>query len=86
MLNRDDVMNYILANLQDLAEAGSVIKSDSDLVNDLGIDSIKVLELLERLEDKFDISIPINMLLDVKTPAQLCDALMPHLENVDGSL
>ena len=29
------------------------------------------MDLLMMLEDRFDISIPINILLDVKTPAQL---------------
>ena len=37
------------------------------LVNDLGSESIKVMDLLMMLEDRFDISIPINILLDVKT-------------------
>lgn len=38
------------------------------------------------LEDRFDISIPINILLDVKTPAQLLEALIPYLENTNGPL
>ncbi|MCZ5350921.1 acyl carrier protein, partial [Escherichia coli] len=50
-------------------------------VNDLGLESIKVMDLLMMLEDRFDISIPINILLDVKTPAQLMETLLPWLEN-----
>ncbi len=57
------------------------IKPDSYLVNDLGLESIKVMDLLMMLEDRFDISIPINILLDVKTPAQLTETLLPWLEN-----
>ncbi|HBV7636807.1 TPA: acyl carrier protein, partial [Escherichia coli] len=60
---------------------GVEIKPDSDLVNDLGLESIKVMDLLMMLEDRFDISIPINILLDVKTPAQLMETLLPWLEN-----
>ncbi len=71
MVNREIVMDYILSCLQDLVENGVEIKPDSDLVNDLGLESIKVMDLLMMLEDRFDISIPINILLDVKTPAQL---------------
>ena len=74
-------MDYILSCLQDLVENGVEIKSDSDLVNDLGLESIKVMDLLMMLEDRFDISIPINILLDVKTPAQLMETLLPWLEN-----
>ena len=81
MVNREIVMDYILSCLQDLVENGVEIKHDSDLVNDLGLESIKVMDLLIMLEDRFDISIPINILLDVKTPAQLMETLLPWLEN-----
>ncbi|CAM6345279.1 TPA: acyl carrier protein [Escherichia coli] len=81
MVNREIVMDYILSYLQDLVENGVEIKPDSDLVNDLGLESIKVMDLLMMLEDRFDISIPINILLDVKTPAQLMETLLPWLEN-----
>ncbi|HFP3489608.1 TPA: acyl carrier protein [Escherichia coli] len=81
MVNREIVMDYILSSLQDLVENGVEIKPDSDLVNDLGLESIKVMDLLMMLEDRFDISIPINILLDVKTPAQLMETLLPWLEN-----
>ncbi|CTP94271.1 phosphopantetheine attachment site family protein [Escherichia coli P0304816.5] len=74
-------MDYILSCLQDLVENGVEIKPDSDLVNDLGLESIKVMDLLMMLEDRFDISIPINILLDVKPPAQLMETLLPWLEN-----
>ncbi len=47
----------------------------------LALESIKVMDLLMMLEDRFDISIPINILLDVKTPAQLMETLLPWLEN-----
>ncbi|SQP96862.1 putative acyl carrier protein [Escherichia coli] len=81
MVNREIVMDYILSCLQDLVENRVEIKPDSDLVNDLGLESIKVMDLLMMLEDRFDISIPINILLDVKTPAQLMETLLPWLEN-----
>ena len=56
MVNREIVMDYILSCLQDLVENGVEIKPDSDLVNDLGLESIKVMDLLMMLEDRFDIS------------------------------
>ncbi|OAT61097.1 acyl carrier protein [Obesumbacterium proteus ATCC 12841] len=41
------------------------------------------MDLLMMLEDRFDISIPINILLDVRTPAQLLESLIPYLENIN---
>ena len=32
----------------------------SDLVTDLGLDSLQILELIAELEDQFDVSIPLN--------------------------
>lgn len=69
-----------------MVESGVDIHPDSDLVNDLGLESIKVMDLLMLLENKFDISIPINILLDVRTPAQLMEALIPYLESINESL
>ena len=46
-----------------------------DLVNDLNLDSLKVMELLERLEDVYDISIPINILAEVRTVGELAAAI-----------
>lgn len=86
MLNRKIVMDYTLSCLQDMVQSGLDIKPDSDLVNDLGLESIKVMDLLMMLEDRFDISIPINILLDVRTPTQLLESLIPYLENINGPL
>ena len=43
----------------------------SDLVADLGFDSLQVLELIAELEDRFDISIPLNDVPATRTVAQV---------------
>jgi len=43
----------------------------SDLVADLGFDSLQVLELVAELEDRFDISIPVNDVPSTRTVAQI---------------
>jgi acyl carrier protein len=45
----------------------------SEVVGDLGFDSILVLELVAELEDHFDISIPLNNLAQIKTVGQMVD-------------
>ena len=44
---------------------------DSDLVADLGFDSLQVLELVAELEDRFDISIPLNDEPSTRTVGQI---------------
>jgi acyl carrier protein len=44
---------------------------ESDLVVDLGFDSLRVLEAIAELEDRFDVSIPLNDLPSTRTVAQV---------------
>lgn len=86
MINREAVMDYILECLHGMVASDVEIKPESDLIDELGLESIKVMDLLMMLEDRFDISIPINILLDIRTPAELRDALLPQLEKSYGPL
>jgi acyl carrier protein len=43
----------------------------SDLVADLGFDSLQVLEVVAELEDRFDVSIPLNDVQATRTVAQV---------------
>ena len=43
----------------------------SDLVADLGFDSLQVLEVIAEIEDRFDISIPLNDVSATRTVAQV---------------
>jgi acyl carrier protein len=44
---------------------------DSELVADLGFDSLQVLEVIAELEDRFDISIPLNDVPATRTVGQV---------------
>lgn len=44
---------------------------ESDLVADLGFDSLQVLEVIAELEDRFDISIPLNDVPATRNVAQV---------------
>ena len=44
---------------------------DSDLVADLGFDSLQILEVIAELEDRFDVSIPLNDVATTRTVAQV---------------
>jgi acyl carrier protein len=45
----------------------------SDLIVDLGLDSLQVLEVIAELEDRFDISIPLNDVPATRTVGQVVD-------------
>ena len=43
----------------------------SDFIADLGFDSLQILEVIAELEDRFDISIPLNDVPATRTVAQI---------------
>jgi acyl carrier protein len=56
----------------------------SDLVADLGFDSLEVLEVIAELEDRFDISIPLNDVPTTRTVAQVVAQVAGLLDDGSG--
>jgi acyl carrier protein len=57
---------------------------DSDLVADLGFDSLQVLETVTELEDRFDISIPMDEVPTIRTVAQVVTRVATLVEARPG--
>ncbi len=51
------------------------IEADSDIIKDLGADSLDVVELLISLEDDYGISIPEEDIVNVKTVQDIVDMI-----------
>lgn len=76
MPTTEEVLQQILDIIKPMVpEDGPPVSADLDLANDLGLDSIKVMEVMETLEDSFDISIPINILPGIRTVKDLADEI-----------
>jgi len=72
MPKNEEVLQQIVDILKPkVSKDGLEVTAELDLVNDLGLDSLKVMEILEDLEDTFDISIPINILPGIRTVGDL---------------
>jgi len=68
MPTNEQISQQILDMLKPLVPKGSPqLTADLDLINDLNLDSLKVMEVLEKLEDSYDVSIPINILPGIRT-------------------
>jgi len=63
----ENILQKVCELLGPLVPQGQRVNVETDLVADLGLDSLKVMKLLESVEDSFDISIPLNILPDVRT-------------------
>ena len=71
MADYDTYVNYIYTQLELLDKEDLVLSEDTHLVADVGLASLQVMELIEHIEDHFDISIPLNILPDVNTVGDL---------------
>jgi acyl carrier protein len=67
MQQYQSILEKIYELLDPLVEDGTGIQEETDFVSDLGFDSLKVMKLVEQIEDHYDISIPLNILPDVRT-------------------
>ena len=62
-----DILRELYQTLQPFVPQGVEIGEDTDIIADLGLDSLKVMKIVESVEDRLDISIPLNILPDVRT-------------------
>lgn len=60
--------------LREVLGPRKAIAPNKSLVEDLGMDSLKMMELVAALEDNFDVAIPISRLAEIKTVADLYSA------------
>lgn len=71
----DLVFHKISSLLEPLNEKGVKLTRDTDIIADLEIDSVSLLDVVMDIEDNYDISIPVNMISEIKTIGELVDAI-----------
>jgi len=76
-LQEDDdlVFHKICSLLEPLNQKGVKLSSDTDIIADLEIDSVSLLDVVMDIEDNYDISIPVNIISEIKTIGELVDAI-----------
>jgi acyl carrier protein len=57
------------------------IQEETELINDLGFDSLRVMEMLHEVEDVFDITYPINELANLRTVRDFALQVQHLVEN-----
>jgi len=68
---QSDIENGVIDVLKNVSRRPIEPTLASDLVTDLGFDSLQVLEVIAELEDRFDVSIPLNDVPAARTVAQV---------------
>lgn len=67
----NEIFTATAAALQPFARPGQTLAPDTDIMADLEIDSVTVLDVVMELEDKFDISVPLELVPKIKTIGDL---------------
>jgi acyl carrier protein len=67
----ENVMGDIFDLLTPFNTKAIELTAATDINADLDVDSVVILDFLMTLEDKYDISIPINLVADVRTVGEL---------------
>lgn len=70
-----DILQKLCLHLRQFTGPDAEITAQTDLINELAIDSVKLLNLIMEIEDEFDISVPINALADVQTVHELVNLI-----------
>jgi acyl carrier protein len=71
MAKYQEYLTFMYSALEQLNKKDLALSETTDLVVDIGLSSLEVMELIEKIEDHFDISIPLNILPDVNTIGEL---------------
>lgn len=66
-----EYLRFLCSALESQNKKHIALTEDTALVADIGLSSLEVMEFIEKIEDHFDISIPLNILPDVNTIGDL---------------
>ncbi len=71
MTDYQEYLSFLYSALESQNKNKLVLSENTALVADIGLSSLEVMEFIEKIEDHFDISIPLNILPDVNTIGDL---------------
>jgi acyl carrier protein len=76
MASYDETLQITTEILKKHVEGERAIRPNDHIQNDLGLDSLGVMELVADIEDRFAVTIPNDVLSDISTVEDIAKALM----------
>ena len=68
-----EIVQALYELLERLPTKDVELTEQTNLVADMGMDSINMMELLQEIEDRFDVIVPLNAMADVSTVQDLAN-------------
>ena len=78
MQNKEKILDQLFELIGPYSEQPIELSEQTRIMDDVGLDSMKVMELVMQIEDCFDVSVPLNILPDVNTIGEFAK----HLETL----
>lgn len=76
MPDHDEFLKATLEILQRHVAPEKIVKATDHIQNDLGIDSLGVMEVVADIEDRFEMTIPSDALASISTAEDVARALV----------
>jgi acyl carrier protein len=73
--NATNIEAEIVELLARRVPAGTHVSAQTQIVGGLGLDSVAILDFIMDVEDRFDLSIPLDRVAEVQTIAELSHAI-----------
>lgn len=77
-----DTIAQICKLLEPFNSNGIKLAPDTDISTDLNIDSVTVMDFVMEVEDHFDIEVPLNVLSETRTIAELAKVVEARTKKV----
>jgi acyl carrier protein len=80
LMEREDVAVFeqVVTLLEPFRKVNGVITRETDISQDLKLDSLAVMDLMMELEEEFDVTIPLNLVAEIRTVGDLAEAIRRH--------
>ena len=75
-ISRAEVIREICAHLEPYQTGEKPITGETVIAKDLTIDSLAIMDMVMELEDRFDVSIPMNVVAEIYTVNELTDTIL----------
>ena len=79
MTSHQEYADRLITLVNQVLGTETTLTGDSDLVDDTGLTSVQIMELIENVEDEFEIAFPLNDLANVRTVNDLVSELTRHV-------
>jgi acyl carrier protein len=66
-----DIRETIFNTLRSSTQKPIVLSDQTNIVNDLGLDSVAVMDFVMEIEDRLDISVPLDRIAEIETLGHL---------------